>query len=100
MLPADALPLSRTQVKPVFMKGILKALAPHLEERHLVVSIAAGLTIDSLEAALPAGARVVRVMPNTPWCVPPCTGHAILFNAPHPRTLTCAPCILASVRLQ
>jgi pyrroline-5-carboxylate reductase len=56
-------------VKPIFMKGILAALAPHLEERHLVVSIAAGLTIETLEAALPDGARVVRVMPNTPCLI-------------------------------
>lgn len=56
-------------VKPVYMKGILEALAPHLEERHLVVSIAAGLKLDMLEAALPEGSRVVRVMPNTPCLI-------------------------------
>ena len=59
----------RVQVKPVYMAGILKALAPHLEERHLVVSIAAGLTVETLEAGLPDGARVIRVMPNTPCLI-------------------------------
>ena len=56
-------------VKPVYMRGILAALAPHLEPRHLVVSIAAGLKLDGLEAALPDGTRVVRVMPNTPCLI-------------------------------
>lgn len=56
-------------MKPVYINGILEALSPHLEERHLVVSIAAGLTTESLEAALPDGARVVRVMPNTPCLI-------------------------------
>jgi pyrroline-5-carboxylate reductase len=36
---------------------------------HLLISIAAGVTIAKLEGALPAGARVVRVMPNTPALV-------------------------------
>ena len=56
-------------VKPVYMRGILAALAPHLEPRHLVVSIAAGLKLEGLEAALPGGTRVVRVMPNTPCLI-------------------------------
>jgi len=36
---------------------------------HLLISIAAGVTLAKLEAALPAGARVIRVMPNTPALV-------------------------------
>jgi len=35
----------------------------------LVVSIAAGITLASLEAWLPSGCRAVRVMPNTPCMV-------------------------------
>jgi pyrroline-5-carboxylate reductase len=34
-----------------------------------LISIAAGVTLARLEAALPAGARVIRVMPNTPALV-------------------------------
>ena len=38
-------------------------------KNHLVISIAAGVTLAKLEALLPAGARVIRVMPNTPALV-------------------------------
>ncbi len=36
---------------------------------HLLISIAAGVTIGRLEGALAPGARVIRVMPNTPALV-------------------------------
>jgi pyrroline-5-carboxylate reductase len=37
--------------------------------RHLVISIAAGWTVESLAAGSPHGTRIVRVMPNTPCLV-------------------------------
>jgi len=57
-------------VKPQVLPGALAALAgePDLA-RPLWVSIAAGIRISRLEAALGAGARVVRAMPNTPALV-------------------------------
>lgn len=33
------------QVKPIYLGGVLKELAPYLEARHLVVSIAAGVKV-------------------------------------------------------
>ena len=51
-------------VKPQVLPGVLAELAPYLDGR-LVVSIAAGITLETLEEGLP-GARVVRVMPNLP----------------------------------
>jgi len=41
------------QVKPQYLDSILEALKPHLAPRHLVISIAAGVRIASLEANLP-----------------------------------------------
>ncbi len=51
-------------VKPQVLGGVMASLAPQMGER-LVVSIAAGVTVSAIEAALPS-ARVVRVMPNLP----------------------------------
>lgn len=56
-------------VKPQAMPPVLTALAPHIGPHHVVISIAAGIRIETLESALGAGVRVVRVMPNTPCLV-------------------------------
>eukprot|EP00890_Picochlorum_soloecismus_P001856 jgi/Picsp_1/2671/NSC_00901-R1_pyrroline-5-carboxylate reductase len=56
-------------VKPQVIKPVLQALAPAMEPRHLVISIAAGIKISELENALGKGVKVVRVMPNTPALV-------------------------------
>jgi len=57
-------------VKPQDMAALLAELAPHVRaETHLVVSLAAGVPTGLLEAALPAGTPVVRVMTNTPVLV-------------------------------
>jgi pyrroline-5-carboxylate reductase len=52
-------------VKPQIVDRVLGALGEGVREGDLVVSIAAGVPIEALEARLPAGARVVRTMPNT-----------------------------------
>ena len=41
-------------------------IAPHLAEGALLVSLCAGVNTAQLEAGLPEGTPVVRVMPNTP----------------------------------
>jgi len=56
-------------VKPQIMPAVLKEISEHLGQRHLVVSIAAGVTLGTLSRVLPAGTRIVRVMPNTPCLV-------------------------------
>lgn len=53
-------------VKPQSMSAVLAELRPSVSKRHLVVSIAAGITLATLEKGLGGGVRVVRVMPNTP----------------------------------
>jgi pyrroline-5-carboxylate reductase len=56
-------------VKPGQMPELLEEIAPALTKEHLVISIAAGISLAQLEAGLREGARVVRVMPNTPALV-------------------------------
>jgi pyrroline-5-carboxylate reductase len=56
-------------VKPDQVNDLLLEISPHLKERHLLVSIAAGVTLAKMEANLPAGIRIIRVMPNTPALV-------------------------------
>jgi pyrroline-5-carboxylate reductase len=57
-------------VKPDQVVGLFGELAASWNtERHLVVSIAAGVSLARMEAAGPSGLRVIRVMPNTPALV-------------------------------
>lgn len=51
-------------VKPQVIVSVMSEIAPQVVDR-LVISIAAGVTIATVEGTLP-GARVVRVMPNLP----------------------------------
>lgn len=68
-------------VKPQILPVVLAGLAEVDDRaRPLWVSIAAGVRIAKLEAALGAGARVVRAMPNTPALVQ-CGATAIHGNA-------------------
>jgi pyrroline-5-carboxylate reductase len=53
-------------VKPVGTADLLREIGPALEPGAVVVSLAVGTPIAPLEAALPAGAQLVRAMPNTP----------------------------------
>jgi pyrroline-5-carboxylate reductase len=52
--------------KPDQVAAVLAEIHPFFTAKHLLISIAAGVPVAKLEAALPAGARVIRVMPNTP----------------------------------
>ncbi len=56
-------------VKPQVMKEVLADLRPVLTPRHLVASIAAGVTLRQLAEGLGPDCRLVRVMPNTPCLV-------------------------------
>lgn len=53
-------------LKPKDVPAVLDQVGPALAPGAVVVSVAAGLTTTTLEAHLPAGTPVVRVMPNTP----------------------------------
>ena len=56
-------------VKPQVILGVAAAIAPHVAQRHLLVSIAAGTSLAAISSALPRGTRMARVMPNTPCLV-------------------------------
>ncbi|XVX20994.1 pyrroline-5-carboxylate reductase [Actinomycetota bacterium] len=53
-------------VKPYDVAGLLGQLKEHLSPDALVISLAAGVTTEALEAPLSDGQPVARVMPNTP----------------------------------
>ena len=55
-------------VKPQILPDVLKEIAPSIDAEQLVISIAAGITLELLEKSLP-GIPVVRSMPNTPALV-------------------------------
>ncbi len=57
-------------VKPQQTDDVLKQIAAVFRpEHHVLASICAGVPTSRLEKFLPSGARVVRVMPNTPMLV-------------------------------
>src|SRR6202167_3432439 len=55
--------------KPDQVAAALAEISGAFTKNHLLISIAAGVTLAKLENLLPAGARVIRVMPNTPALV-------------------------------
>ena len=56
-------------VKPDQVGGVLADVRDHLTGKHCLISIAAGVPLAKLEAGLASGARLIRVMPNTPALV-------------------------------
>jgi pyrroline-5-carboxylate reductase len=56
-------------VKPQTMEQCLSQMAEAVDASKLIISIAAGITTDFIASRLCEGARVVRVMPNTPALV-------------------------------
>lgn len=62
-------PVLLLAVKPDQVNDLLAEVRSHFSEKHLLLSIAAGVPLAKLEGALGTGARVIRVMPNTPALV-------------------------------
>ena len=56
-------------VKPQTMSAVLMEVQPHCTPKHLIVSIAAGVTLAQLAAGLGEKTRLARVMPNMPCLV-------------------------------
>ncbi|CAH8445558.1 unnamed protein product [Schistosoma bovis] len=55
-------------VKPHILLPALKNLSDRLNDK-LLVSIAAGITLDQIQQAVPKSTRIIRIMPNTPCLV-------------------------------
>lgn len=53
-------------VKPQIMAEVLQEAAGFVDTKKLIISIAAGISTQYIEGYLTKGARVIRVMPNTP----------------------------------
>lgn len=68
-------------VKPQDAPVLLADMQAAAHPGHLVVSVAAGVKLATIEAALPDGVPVVRVMPNTPAFVS--EGMAVLARGRH-----------------
>jgi pyrroline-5-carboxylate reductase len=68
-------------VKPQDAPVLLADMQAAAHPGHLVVSVAAGVKLATIEAALPPGVPVVRVMPNTPAFVS--EGMAVLARGRH-----------------
>ncbi|HRC56025.1 MAG TPA: pyrroline-5-carboxylate reductase [Kofleriaceae bacterium] len=56
-------------IKPQIFPRVLREIAADIRPDALVISIAAGISTESIEQALPSEVRVVRAMPNTPALV-------------------------------
>ena len=56
-------------VKPNMYKGVLEEVKSELSSNKLIVTIAAGISIQNMEYWLGEGHKIVRTMPNTPALV-------------------------------
>ena len=56
-------------VKPQVMDQVLAEIGQGLTEKHLLISVAAGVPLGQIQAALPAPVPLIRAMPNTPALV-------------------------------
>ena len=56
-------------VKPQFFPEVLREIKEHLREDQILISIAAGIMIDTIRKELNENIRIVRAMPNTPALV-------------------------------
>jgi pyrroline-5-carboxylate reductase len=56
-------------VKPAYIPEVLEEVASHLQDGALLISVAAGVTIATMEARVAQSVAVVRSMPNTPAIV-------------------------------
>lgn len=68
-------------VKPIGIKQACHEINQIINTNTLVISVAAGITIESLSAWLPSTSNIIRAMPNTPAAVR--SGMTVLYQKPH-----------------
>ncbi len=56
-------------VKPQMLSGVMEEIRPFLREEQLIISVAAGKSLDWLQKELGRPVRLIRSMPNTPALV-------------------------------
>lgn len=56
-------------VKPVDMPGVLENIKDCLTEDHVLISVAAGISIDQIVKVVGTEQKVIRLMPNTPCLI-------------------------------
>jgi len=66
---ADDCPILVMAVKPQILRQVLDSCRHNLSDNHLLISIAAGISIRSLEEWAGEDRKIIRVMPNTPALV-------------------------------
>ena len=66
---ADAVEALILAVKPHGVLSLISSLSERGEELPLLISIAAAISLDDMEACASDGTRIVRAMPNTPCMV-------------------------------
>lgn len=66
---ADACSILILAVKPQIMGKVLDMYSQSLSSKHLIISVAAGISIQSIEKFIGDRVKIIRVMPNTPALV-------------------------------
>jgi pyrroline-5-carboxylate reductase len=56
-------------VKPQDAGVLLSSIKSFVIAEQIIISIAAGITINYIESCLPAGVKIIRLMPNTPCLI-------------------------------
>lgn len=56
-------------VKPQVLREVLNEVRKDISEKHLIISIAAGIKIKTIQKILGVKIKIIRVMPNTPCLI-------------------------------
>ena len=93
---ADLLVLA---VKPDQVNAVLAQVRAQFTEKHLLISIAAGVPLARLESGLSPAARLIRVMPNTPALLGASATAFALGKAARPQDAELAQKLFSAVGL-